>query len=124
MATGTPPKAATPPDPATPTPPAQGVANNFVSPQTALSLPVASGAITLTWQIAARLVPNYGTSAWVPVCLSMIVGILFFCSSDPVQGTFRDKAMLYLSAFFNTVFLAASVLGLSTAVAPTSPPKP
>ena len=97
-------------------PPATGIANNFVSPQTAVSLPVASGAITMTWKIAGTLSPGLQNEPWLPVLLSAMVGLAFYVVSDPQGSNWREKIPYFLSAFFNTVTLAASVLGLSAAI--------
>jgi hypothetical protein len=93
-----------------------GIANTFVSPQTALSLPVASGAITMAWRISGALWTPLGQGPWFPIGLSALVGIAFYMASDPIQGGWRDKIPSILAAFFNTVTLAASVLGLSSAI--------
>jgi len=93
-----------------------GAANNFVSPQTALSFPVASGAITATWRIAAQLYAPLGKTAWVPVGMACAIGICFYLVSDKPRGSFRDRLPSILAAFFNTVTLAAAALGLSHAI--------
>jgi hypothetical protein len=99
----------------------QGAANTFVSPQTALSFPVASGAITATWRIAAQLYSPLGQTAWVPVGMACLVGICFYLVSDKPRGSFRDRLPSILAAFFNTVTLAAAVLGLSQAIGSAPP---
>ncbi|MBW7991287.1 MAG: hypothetical protein FVQ84_14915 [Planctomycetes bacterium] len=106
--------------PTTGTPPIRtasaGIANTFVNPQTAISLPVASGAITMTWRISGTLYTPLGQTPWIPVVLSVLVGIAFYIASDPIHGKWRDKIPFILAAFFNTVTLAASVLGFSAAI--------
>lgn len=93
-----------------------GIANTFVSPRTAVSLPVASGAITMTWRTSGTLWAPLGQTPWLPVVLSALVGIAFYIASDPIHGKWRDKIPFILAAFFNTVTLAASVLGFSAAI--------
>ena len=101
-----------------------GIANAFVSPQTAISLPVASGAITMAWWISGTLWTPLGQSPWFPVVLSACVGLAFYVTSDPIQGGWRGKIPSILAAFFNTVTLAASVLGFSAAITGGGNPAP
>ena len=101
-----------------------GVANTFVSPRAALSLPVASGAITMAWRISGALWAPLGQALWFPVVLSAVVGFAFYMASDPIQGKWRDKIPSILAAFFNTVTLAASVLGFSAAITGGGNPAP
>jgi hypothetical protein len=96
-------------------PPQPGAANNFVSPQTALSFPVASGAITATWQITSKLHEPLGKTAWFPVLLACVIGIAFYVVSDQKGSSWRDRIPVLLAAFFNAVTLAAAALGLSQA---------
>lgn len=102
--------------PANQPPPQGGVANSFTNPQTALSLPVAASAITMTWKISGVLWAPLGQTPWIPVILSAFVGMAFYFTSDARGTTWRDKIPFILAAFFNTVTLAASVLGLSGAI--------
>src|SRR5262245_52624287 len=95
--------------------PLQNSANAFVSPETALTFPVASGGISLTWQLSAKLHPSLGQTAWIPVILALIVGVLLYVASDQRGTTKAAKVSLLLAAFFNTVTLAAAAIGVSAA---------
>jgi hypothetical protein len=83
---------------------------------------VASGAITATWRIAAQLHAPLGQTAWIPVGMAVVVGICFYLVSDKPRGSIRDRLPYVLSAFFNSVTLAAAVLGLSQAIGGAPPP--
>src|SRR4051794_28435294 len=97
---------------------AAGPANNFVSPETALSFPVASGAITAAWKISGLLWTPLGASVWVPVIMSAIVGLAFYLVSDVKGRTWRQRIPILVAAVFNTLTLAAAVLGLNQLIAP------
>jgi hypothetical protein len=101
--------------------PLQNAANAFISPETALTFPVASGGISLAWQLSAKLYPPLGQNAWVPVILAIIVGVLLFFASEQRGTTKAAKIGLLLAAFFNTVTLAAAAIGVSAATNVATP---
>jgi hypothetical protein len=105
-------------------PPPDSPANNFVNPQTALSFPVASGGIASAWAIAGQLHAPTGASPWFPVVLSCLVGFAFYYVSDKCGATPQERIPFIVAAFFNTVILAASVLGLQRVAANAVPNPP
>jgi hypothetical protein len=53
--------------------------------------------------------------------MSCMIGLCFYLVADkPPNATWKDRIPYYLSAFFNTVTLAAAVLGLSQAIGPAA----
>jgi hypothetical protein len=95
-------------------------ANNFVDPHTALSFPAASGGITMAWKVAGRLDPSlFGpTQVWFPVLISAFVGLAFYFVSRRRETDIGNRLQVLVAAFFNTVTLAAAVLGLGQVIEP------
>jgi hypothetical protein len=56
--------------------------------------------------------------------MACVVGICFYLVSDKPRNSLRERIPWLLAAFFNTVTLAAAVLGLSQALAVGPPAHP
>lgn len=93
--------------------PSPSVANNFVDPNTAMSLPIATSVISITGQIANRLIPSLGDTVWLPVMLCIGFGIVLYSASESRGEKWQEKAPALFTAFANTVLLIAAVLGIS-----------
>ena len=98
----------------TPAPP-PGVANNFVDPSTAMSLPIASSVITTTWQISGKLFAPLGDNIMIPVILAVIFGVALYAVSDSRGSTKKEKIPAVFTAFANTAILIASIMGITSA---------
>jgi hypothetical protein len=88
----------------------------FITPQSLAAFPGASLAVTVVWALIKKLAPRLGASPWVPVLASLVVGIIIFLSTvsdDRAAPKTRSKWIIAVAvALFNSLYLAASALGL------------
>src|SRR5215831_4432936 len=87
----------------------------FITPQSLAAFPGASLAVTVIWLLAKRLVPSIGSSPWVPFIASFVGAVIFvFTVSDAKAApeTRRQWVVAIAIAVFNSLYLAASALGL------------
>lgn len=94
-------------------PPVVGV---FITPESLATFPGASLAVTVVWVLMKKLVPKIGASPWIPVVASLVIGVIIFLttiSDDRVAPRTRSKWIIAVAvALFNSLYLAASTLGL------------
>lgn len=88
----------------------------FITPQSLAAFPGASLAVTVIWVLAKKLVPSIGPSPWVPFIASLIVGAAIFVftvsDSKAAPKTRWQWVGAIAIAVFNSLYLAASALGL------------
>lgn len=95
----------------------------FVSLRSLFSFPVASGVITMVWQLLKALVPEFEPfkSVGAPLILALLIGffLLYVDLADPARKTpltnYRKNIKIVI-AFINSLFLAAAVLGIDTTI--------
>ncbi len=98
--------------------PVEGAVGVFITPKSLMSFPVASVVVTILWGLCKRLFPTWGSSDVLVLGLSLLVGAVIFLIStadpDAKPKAPREWFIAALIAAFNSLFLAASVLGILT----------
>jgi len=88
----------------------------FITPQSIMSFPVASLAVTVTWAVRRKLLGAWGDKPGIPVAASLVIGglILLASSGDPATKPRSRREWIVAGgvAFFNSLYLAAVTLGL------------
>lgn len=103
------------PAPGNATPPAQGAAVGVISAQqSAITFAGAPAAVTLVWNVLGSVQTSLANSKPLAVALSLIVGMLIYWQSAPVNGTRREKVTGFVFALINSFAIAAAALGIST----------
>jgi hypothetical protein len=97
--------------------------NVFVTTASLATFPVSSAVITVIWKLLQLLAPATGAmkSPFIPLVLAMLLGVflLYMDLSDPERSQpllTRDIVVKAVIALINSLFLAAAVLGIDTAV--------
>jgi len=85
----------------------------FITPQSIMTFPVASGAVFATWKVFGTIFPAIATNKAFPLATSFLIGGVIFYGSLTPKMTNRDKAIGFLVALLNSVYLTASVFGIS-----------
>lgn len=107
---------AAPPKPtAAPTPPAKESIGVFLTPQSLLTFPVASGAVILIWRVLSAVFPSLGPSKLVPLVTAFLVGTFIYYISLPENASTRVRITGAGIGIINSFFLAASALGVDIA---------
>ena len=89
----------------------------FITTQSIMSFPVASGLAAGIWQLLAKVFPPYGGTNPTLFAVSMVLAALIWAISitDPsVTMTMREKAIAGGIAVINGMCLAMSALGVKT----------
>ena len=103
--------APTPTGETTPPAPGEGSVGVFITPQSLLTFPGASGAVLVIWKVLGKIFsqPN---SIYLPLLAASVVGMFMFYISMNPQGTRRDHVQGFGVAVINSFMLAASALGI------------
>lgn len=88
----------------------------FTSPQAVVTFPAASGLITVVWKVLGQVNASWGANKLVPLVLALIVGMLIYLQSATPGGEKKAKIVGFAFALLNSVTLAATALGINTAV--------
>lgn len=88
----------------------------FVTPKTIVTFPVASTVITMVWKMTGQLIPQWAGDRWIVVLISFIFGMFITAMSDIPGDTWKDYAVAYFCAIINSIFLAATSLGIVSVV--------
>ena len=95
----------------------------FVTTATLATFPVASGVITVIWKLLEAVVPNAPAikSPIVPLVLAILLGAYFVYldltdSGQAEQPKTRNIIQKCVIGLINSLFLAAAVLGINTAI--------
>lgn len=97
---------------------------SFLTPQTLVTFPGATLAIAVVDKVLDRLVPALSGEDWPIAVIGALVGgfIAWLSVTDSNVTLPREKIVLVVVGFFNTVFLIASALGIQVlAAGPASP---
>lgn len=100
---------------AAPAPPAPRV-TAFMAPDSLTSFTAVATATGVIWKVLAQVVPAIDGQPGAVLC-SILVGALlcvYGVLRSPERPSAREIACEAVIAFFNTMLIAASVLGLST----------
>ena len=89
----------------------------FVTPQSLVTFPVASAAVTIIWKVLGQIDPRVATSALAVLVISFIIGLFIYFAGLTKQATTQEKVVQFGIAVLNSFWLAASALGISQAVA-------
>ncbi|MGO9482077.1 MAG: hypothetical protein ACLP05_09905 [Candidatus Kryptoniota bacterium] len=88
--------------------------------QSTVTFAGAPGVITIVWKVLGLLYPALSKSYLLPVGLSLVVGMLIYWQSAPSGATAKDRILGFTFALLNSFAIAATVLGISTAVSAAS----
>jgi len=94
----------------------------FITPASIVTFPVASSVVVVTWNLIKLASPAWGSSIWVPIVLSLVIGAFIYYISLTPKMSEKEKIIAAGIAFINSIFLAASALGISTAIGAGTPP--
>ena len=88
----------------------------FITPESLATFPGASLVVTVVWVLIKKLAPKFGASPWIPVVASLAVGTVIFVSTiSDRRAAPRTRSRWIVAiavAVFNSLYLAASALGL------------
>lgn len=97
-------------------PPAPEAVGAFVTPQSFVSFPVASGLVTLAWALCRQLFP-WGSSTVVPAVIALLIGAVIFLvtvsEADARPKTLASWVVAVVVGLFNSLVLLAAALGIS-----------
>lgn len=92
-----------------PQPTSQGV---FVTRESLLAFPVASGVVIVIWKVLQKVFPAWGASLLIPLAVAFLVGLFVYWISITEQTPPKEKKIALIVAIINSFFLAASALGI------------
>jgi hypothetical protein len=84
-----------------------------VTPQSLVTFPVASAAVTIIWRVLGQVNTGIGTSAIAALVISFVIGLFIYVAGLNQQATSQEKVVQFGIAILNSFWLAASALGLS-----------
>lgn len=85
----------------------------FVRPQSPVTFPVASAAVTIIWKVLGQINTGVGTSALAALVISFVIGLFIYFAGLNQQATSQEKVVQFGIAILNSFWLAASALGLN-----------
>jgi hypothetical protein len=85
----------------------------FVTPQSLVTFPVASAAVTIIWKVLGQISTGVGTSALAALVISFVIGLFIYFAGLNQQATSQEKVVQFGIAILNSFWLAASALGLN-----------
>jgi hypothetical protein len=91
----------------------------FITPQSLMTFPVATAAISFIWKGMGALFPHLDGSLWIPAITSLVFGAFTFYVgvSDPkTKLTKRDLIIGAFVAIINSFYLFASTVGIISAI--------
>lgn len=91
----------------------------FLTPQSLVTFPVASSAVTIIWQVLGQMDQRIAGNAVAALVISLVVGLFIFVISMTPQSSTQEKTVQFGIAVLNSFVLAASALGISQAVQPS-----
>jgi hypothetical protein len=80
-----------------------------------LTFAAAPAAVNIVWNVLAATFAQVAHWTWFPMVLSLIVGMAIYYLS-PSSGTGRQKVIAFFFALVNSFTIAATALGIDTAV--------
>jgi len=102
--------------PAAASPPASATSVGVISTQqSAITFAGAPTAVMLVGKVLGAAAPSWGNSKVLAIVLSVIVGMLIYWQSAPVDGTKKEKIIGFAFALINSFVIAAAALGINSA---------
>lgn len=99
---------------------AGGFQSVTTTPEATLTFAGAPAAVTVIWKVLSVAFPSLAASLWLPICLSLIIGVLIYLQGRPPVSLGNSWSGLVF-AVINSFTIAATVLGINLAVAPRVP---
>jgi hypothetical protein len=84
----------------------------FVTKESILTFPIASGVVILIWNVINWLDSNIAQLKIVPVIISFVVGMFIYYISMDVNMDRKDKVAAFGIAVVNSFMLLASAIGI------------
>jgi hypothetical protein len=84
----------------------------FTTTQSVLTFPVASGVVTIIWQVIGGVFPSWGKKPVVALVIALLMGTLIWAVSTTRGQSTRDKLIGGAIAIINSFSLAATALGI------------
>lgn len=85
--------------------------------QSVITFTGAPAAVTVMWKVLGLAIPAVANSKLFPIALSLIVGMLIYWQSATFM-TKKDKVLGFVFALINSFTIAATTLGINTALVP------
>ena len=92
----------------------------FLTPQSLVTFPGASFAVSLIWNVSAAIYEPFGQMKIVPVIASLFIGVIIFFQSYTENMNKREKTAAIAVAILNSLWLAAITLGISIGSPPST----
>lgn len=92
-------------------PPGSDKVGVFVAPQTLVTFPVASAAVTTVWQVLGRLT-SWGKPEYVLLIIALVVGLLIYLATVSKGTDLKQKIIEIGVAIINSFTIAAAALGI------------
>jgi hypothetical protein len=84
----------------------------FTTTESGLTFPVASGLVTLIWQVIGGVFPSWGKKAVVALVIALLLGMLIWVVSINKDQSKKDMFIGAAIAILNSFSLAATALGI------------
>lgn len=85
----------------------------FTTPQSLVTFPVATAAVTTIWKVSGNVYPPLDTNKLMPFFIALAIGFLIYLASVSRGATLRQKIIEAGVAIINTFTIAAAALGIS-----------
>lgn len=83
--------------------------------QATITFTAAPAVISVVWKVLIRAIPSLGEAIWLPIILSLTVGILIYIQGIPPGTKLKNQFTPIFFATLNSFSIAAAVLGIDTA---------
>ena len=97
--------------------PQNGFQSVTTTSEATLTFTAAPAAVTAVWKVLAAAHPPIHSLLWVPIGLSLLVGLLIYLQGRPSSSSGNQLPGLVF-AVINSFTIAATVLGINQVVAP------
>jgi hypothetical protein len=84
----------------------------FTTTESVLTFPVASGVVTIIWQVIGGVFPSWGKKPVVAFVIALLMGMLIWVASITKDQTKKDRLIGAAIAIINSFSLAATALGI------------
>ncbi len=89
---------------------------SFITPQSIVSFPLASGVVAGLWKLVQVFFPEFGASPWAVLIIAMAIGMLIYfisISDSRLRMTRRDKIIAFFIGLLNSLYLLMAALGIN-----------
>jgi hypothetical protein len=84
----------------------------FTTPQSLVTFPVATAAVTTIWKVLGAVQPSWSDKKLVPLIVALVIGLLIYLVTVSQGTDFRQKLVEAGVAIINTFTIAAAALGI------------